>query len=97
MSDKYGKCPQCGSPGVTRDRSPEGYTTCSKGHSIKTKDWELNQWPTVGFLENLSRAERALLELRHEFVPNHWAQDGTPECWAHQIRRCVTKRKEPDG
>lgn len=29
----YGYCPDCGEPGVTRARSPNGKTICRKGHS----------------------------------------------------------------
>ena len=29
----YGTCPQCGSPGVSRERRPNGNDKCEKGHS----------------------------------------------------------------
>jgi len=28
----YGTCPQCGSPGVSRERRPNGNDKCSEGH-----------------------------------------------------------------
>ncbi len=28
----YGHCPQCGAPGVTRERRPNGNDTCEAGH-----------------------------------------------------------------
>lgn len=34
----YGYCPTCGSPGVTRERRPNGNDTCSNGHTYPSKD-----------------------------------------------------------
>lgn len=28
----YGYCPECGAPGVERERRPFGFTTCKNGH-----------------------------------------------------------------
>lgn len=34
----YGYCPQCGEPGVNRERSPNGNTTCNHGHLYRSTD-----------------------------------------------------------
>ena len=32
----YGYCPECGAEGVTRERRPNGYDKCARGHSYKS-------------------------------------------------------------
>lgn len=34
----YGLCPTCLSPGVRRERRPDGYTWCAKGHKYKSTE-----------------------------------------------------------
>lgn len=34
----YGLCPECGSPGKTRERSKNGYDTCANGHRYLSAD-----------------------------------------------------------
>lgn len=34
----YGYCPTCSFPGSTRERSPNGNTTCENGHVYKSRD-----------------------------------------------------------
>lgn len=36
----YGYCPECGRPGVQRERSPTGDTICSAGHQMKSVEWD---------------------------------------------------------
>lgn len=56
LRSKYGTCPVCGEPGITRERRINGYTTCAKGHHILSREWDDQQpkrktdveIPTVG-------------------------------------------------
>lgn len=34
----YGICPKCGSPGVSRERRPNGNDKCEKGHSYPSSE-----------------------------------------------------------
>lgn len=36
----YGYCPNCGSEGKARERSPNGKTFCKKGHAFLSVKWE---------------------------------------------------------
>ncbi len=33
----YGTCPKCGSPGVSRERRPDGNDQCEKGHKYPSR------------------------------------------------------------
>ena len=33
---QYGNCPVCGSPGISRERRPDGNDKCSNGHLYKS-------------------------------------------------------------
>ena len=37
MSDTYGYCPECGAPGVTRERRPDGNDRCANGHTYPSR------------------------------------------------------------
>jgi ssDNA-binding Zn-finger/Zn-ribbon topoisomerase 1 len=37
-SSPYGKCPECGAPGVSRERRPGGNDTCANGHTYPSRD-----------------------------------------------------------
>ncbi len=39
----YGRCPQCGALGVSRERRINGYTRCENGHAIRSVAWDLAQ------------------------------------------------------
>jgi len=43
----YGFCPQCGAPGVSRERSPNGKTRCQSGHVYPSRDAVANQQLTT--------------------------------------------------
>lgn len=34
----YGYCPRCGAPAISRERSPNGMTTCEKGHRFPHRE-----------------------------------------------------------
>jgi hypothetical protein len=38
VASTYGNCPRCGSPGVARERRPNGNDKCSKGHTYPSRE-----------------------------------------------------------
>jgi len=50
METPYGFCPICGSPGISRERSPFGNDRCEKGHVYKSTDSIEGEKELVKFL-----------------------------------------------
>lgn len=46
MTVLYGFCPTCNAPGVTRERSPAGSTTCENGHHHSHSKFTTDPKPT---------------------------------------------------
>ena len=47
QQSSYGFCPECGAPGVTRERRPNGNDTCTNGHTYPSADATLLPKPAV--------------------------------------------------
>jgi hypothetical protein len=81
--NNYGQCPLCGANGTTRERSPDGSTTCTTGHKTKTRDWVVKtqavltipfyQMVEMGLRDWETHAARTI-EAAHTLtgVPNEW-------------------------
>ena len=47
MSKVYGNCPECGKPGVSRERRPNGNDVCENGHIYPSKTAILKAEPNL--------------------------------------------------
>lgn len=96
----YGYCPECGRPGVQRERRPEGNDQCEAGHTYpsrfakrspplksagKAEGIKIERLPVEGLLVEGHESSRFGLDMKKVYLPFKITQD-CPKCGVPCVR-----------